>query len=181
MAMKTYIALFRGINVVGKHVLPMKALAALLEDLGCRNVRTYIQSGNVVFQCRETGASRLVGRISPEIKKRHGFEPRVMLLDKAGLARVIQANPFPDAADRPNTLHVFFLAAAPGAAKLRALGEIKAPSERFALKGRAFYLHAPDGFGLSKLAKGVERILDVPATARNWRTVTKIMEMAQNE
>ena len=78
--MKTYIALFRGINVGGRHILPMKELVALLEDLGCQNVKTYIQSGNAVFESKVNTTSQLAKKISAEIKQRHGFEPHVLLL-----------------------------------------------------------------------------------------------------
>ena len=78
--MKTYIALFRGINVGGNNVLPMKELVARLESIGAQNVKTYIQSGNAVFQSQETNASLLQNKISAAIKKSHGFEPQVFLL-----------------------------------------------------------------------------------------------------
>ena len=77
--MKTYIALFRGINVGGKNVLPMKELVALLEDLDCRKVKTYIQSGNAVFEIKGKDVSRLSNKISVEFKKHRGFEPYVLL------------------------------------------------------------------------------------------------------
>jgi uncharacterized protein (DUF1697 family) len=78
--MKTYIALFRGINVGGNNVLPMKELVARLESIGAQNVKTYIQSGNAVFQSQETNASLLSNKIIAAIKKSHGFEPQVFLL-----------------------------------------------------------------------------------------------------
>ena len=83
--MKTYIALFRGINVGGKNTLPMKELVALLDDLGCRNAKTYIQSGNAVFESEITDTSRLSNNISIEIKKRRGFQPFVLLLGIEGM------------------------------------------------------------------------------------------------
>ena len=77
--MKTYIALFRGINVGGTNVLPMKDLVALLENIGSQNVKTYIQSGNAVFQSEEENASLLSNKIRAAIKKSHGFEPTSLL------------------------------------------------------------------------------------------------------
>ncbi|MGH3337802.1 MAG: DUF1697 domain-containing protein, partial [Propionibacteriaceae bacterium] len=79
--MKTYIALFRGINVGGSNILPMKELVTVLEKIGARNVKTYIQSGNAVFRSEETNASLLSSKISAAIKKSHGFEPQVLLLE----------------------------------------------------------------------------------------------------
>src|ERR671916_1642099 len=111
--MKTYIAFFRGINVGGNNVLPMKELVALLENLGSQNVKTYIQSGNAVFQNEEEDASLLSNRIRAAIKKSHGFEPRVLMLEPEEIERVVGSNPLPEAESEPKTLHVHFLASMP--------------------------------------------------------------------
>jgi uncharacterized protein (DUF1697 family) len=177
--MKTYIALLRGINVVGNNPLPMKELVALLGDLGCRNVRTYIQSGNAVFHCSESDASRLPGKITAEVKKRRGFEPLVLLLTTEDLERALAANPFPEADSEPRSLHVYFMASLPAKPDLEALEKIRKESERFALKGSVFYLYAPEGIGRSKLAAKAERHLGVLMTGRNLRTVCKILAMAK--
>jgi len=177
--MKSYIALFRGINVGGKNVLPMKALKALLENLDLQNVKTYIQSGNVVFQSNEKNASWLSSKISAEIKKSHGFEPKVLLLDIEEMEKAIGSNPFPEAESEPKTLHLNFLASVPETPDLKALKSLKKENERFELKGNVFYLHAPDGVGRSKLAANAERLLGVAMTGRNWRTVSKIMAIAK--
>jgi uncharacterized protein (DUF1697 family) len=175
--MKTYIALLRGINVGGKHTLPMKELVAILEDLGSRNVKTYIQSGNAVFQSEERDASQLSSRISSEIKKRRGFEPYVLLLGIEEFKSAVGRNPFPEAESDPQSLHVGFLAAAPDNPDLNALESLKVESERFLLAGTVFYLHAPEGIGRSRLAAAVEKLLGVALTDRNWRTVRKIEAM----
>jgi uncharacterized protein (DUF1697 family) len=177
--MKTYVALFRGINVGGKSMLPMKDLVTLLEDLGAQNVKTYIQSGNVVFQSEETNASLLSNDISVAIKMRRGLEPRVLLLEPRELERVVESNPFREAESEPKTLHVYFLASVPPTPDLDALESLRGDDERFALKDGAFYLHAPDGIGRSKLAANAEKLLGVSATARNWRTVCKIVAMVE--
>lgn len=177
--MKTYIALFRGINVGGKNLLPMKALKTLLENLNLQNVKTYIQSGNVVFQSDEENAASLSSKISAEIQKSHGFKPQVLLLDVEEMEKAIESNPFPEAESDPRTLHLNFLASAPETPNLQALNSLKKDNERFELKGNVFYLHAPDGIGRSKLAANVEKLLGVAMTSRNWRTVSKIMAMAK--
>lgn len=177
--MKTYIALFRGINVGGKNALPMKELVAVLEDLGCRNVTTYIQSGNAVFESQEKDASRLAQKIRGEIKKRRGFEPYVLLLEPEDIERAIRENPFPEAETDPQALHVGFLTAAPGNPDLTRLESLKRDSERFHLLANVFYLHAPEGVGRSKLAANAEQLLGVPMTDRNWRTVCRIWEIAK--
>lgn len=176
--MKTYIALFRGINVGGKNILPMKALTALLENLGAQDVKTYIQSGNAVFQHQSESVSRLSRSISAAIKESHGFEPRVLLLDLVDMEQAMASNPFPQAESEPKTLHLYFLADAPQNPDLETLDSLKKDNERFKLIDRVFYLHAPDGIGRSKLAARAEKALGVAVTARNWRTVSKIMAMA---
>lgn len=177
--METYIALLRGINVGGHHKLPMKELRALLENLGLQNVKTYIASGNVVFQSHEKNRSQLSSQISAEIKKGHGFAPDVQLLTKEEMEKAIQSNPFPQGEDKPKSLHLFFLAAVPPNPDLEAIDALRAENERFALVDKVFYLHAPDGVGRSKLAEKFGRYINVSMTARNWRTVTKIMEMVE--
>ena len=177
--MKTYIALFRGINVGGNNVLPMKDLVALLENLGSQNVKTYIQSGNVVFQTKEEDASLLSDKIRAAIKKSHGFEPNVLLLEVEEIEKAVGSNPFPEAESEPKTLHLFFLSSMPKNPDYDALESIKGDRERFALKDGVFYLHAPDGIGRSKLAANAEKVLGVAITGRNWRTVRKVMAMAK--
>ncbi len=177
--MKTYIALFRGINVGGNNMLPMKELKELLEKEACSDVRTYIQSGNVIFRCAMTDTARLEKRLAAAVSKSHGFEPRVLVLTQGEIESAAKGNPFPAAVEDPKRLHLFFLAEAPKKPDLKALEALKAKSERFALNGRVFYLHTPDGFGTSKLAAKAEKFLGVEATARNWRTVTTLLEMAR--
>jgi len=177
--MKTYIALLRGINVGGKNNLPMKELVAVLDDLGSRNVQTYIQSGNAVFENKENDRTRLLTGIRSAIKQRRGFDPHVLMLEPEDIQRAIRQNPFSEAEIEPQTLHVSFLASAPEKANLKALESLMRDRERFHLIGNAFYLHAPEGVGRSRLAANVEKVLGVPMTDRNWRTVCKLWEMAK--
>jgi uncharacterized protein (DUF1697 family) len=177
--MKTYVALFRGLNVGGNNILPMKELVALLENIGLQSVRTYIQSGNAVFQSEKKNASLLSNKIRTAIKKSHGFEPQVLLLELEEIERAVGSNPFPEAESEPKTLHVHFLALMPKHPDFDVLEGIKSDRERFALKDGVFYLHAPDGIGRSKLAANAEGLLGVSMTSRNWRTVCKVMTMAK--
>ena len=177
--MLSFVALFRGINVGGKHALPMKELVAILEELGSRNVKTYIQSGNAVFRSPAKNATRLAIKISAEVKKRRGFEPHVLLLEAKDVEKAIAGNPFPEAASEPATLHVGFLGASPAHPDLESMERLKRESERFLLKDCFFYLHAPEGVGRSKLAARAEKLLGVSMTDRNWRTVCKIGDMVK--
>ncbi len=176
--MSTWIALFRGINVGGRNVVPMKELVHDLRSLGLEDVRTYIQSGNAVFRAADGDAAELGATIAVKVEESHGFRPQVLVLSAGELEDAIRSNPFPEAEAEPKTLHLFFLASPPPAPDLDALAAIRSPSERFELTDRVFYLHAPDGIGRSKLAAKAERLLGVAVTARNWRTVGKLLEMA---
>jgi uncharacterized protein (DUF1697 family) len=175
----TWIAFLRGINVGGNGSLPMKELVALLEHHGCKNVRTYIQSGNAVFEATKAQAARVPKDIGVAVLKKRGFEPRILVLSLADLERAASANPYPKAAVEPKSLHVFFLSEKPGAPDIEAMNRIKDRHEHFSLAGRCCYLHTPKGFGTSKLAARAERLLGVDATARNWRTVTTMLDMAR--
>jgi uncharacterized protein (DUF1697 family) len=176
--MNTYIALLRGINVGGRNKLRMRDLVQLLEELGLKNVKTYIQSGNVVFQSEPADLAKLSTEISEAIGESHGFTPQIFILNMKAMQKAMSANPFPEGEDEPKSLHLFFLDAIPKDLDLTALEAVQKDSERFELIDDVFYLHAPDGIGRSKLAERVGRGWNVSITARNWRTVNKIMEMA---
>ncbi len=175
--MTTLIALLRGINMGGHHKLPMKELSVLLTEMGLHNVQTYIQSGNVVFSSAAKDKTALAANISATIEAQHGFAPQVLLLDANELHQAMANNPYPEAEPEPTSLHLLFMAEAPRHADLKKLEALKTASERFTLKGKVFYLHAPDGVGRSKLAANAERLLGVPTTGRNWNTVCKLAEM----
>lgn len=176
--METYIALLRGINVGGKNTLPMQQLVAVLEALKAENVKTYIQSGNVVFQQRATSVSNLSKKIATAIHKQFGFEPHVLVITMAALELAIRNNPFSEAEASPSSLHLGFLSSTPQSPDFTNLAALKKDSERFQLIGTVFYLHAPEGIGKSKLAASSERLLGVPMTDRNWNTVCKLRAMA---
>lgn len=176
--MPSWIALFRGINVGGNNLLPMQTLVSDLETLKCKNIRTYIQSGNVVFESTVKNQRTLATKIADRIEEQHGFRPHVLLLSPKELQAAVEANPFPKAVSEPASLHFFFLDALAAKANTRALDQSKAATESYVLKGKLFFLHAPDGIGRSKLAATAERHLGVAATARNYRTVAKIVEIA---
>ena len=176
--MNIWIALLRGINVGGANVLTMKDLVALLEGIGCASPKTYIQSGNVVFRSDEQSSSAMADRVSDAMAREHGFQPRVVVLSREELQQSADNNPFPEAESKPSTVHLFFLAEPPTNPDIDALTRLKTRSESFVLSDRVFYLHAPDGIGRSKLAAQAEKLIGVDATARNWRTVSKLLELA---
>lgn len=176
--MNTFVGFLRGINVGGRNILPMKELRALLEELGLEKVKSYIQSGNVVFQSAMGDTDSLSQEVRTTIKERYGFAPQVLFLHHEELRIAVASNPFPDGESEPKTIHLFFMASAAGSPDMAKLESLRTESERFKLVGQVFYLHAPDGIGRSKLAANIENSLGVPVTARNWRTVSKINSMA---
>jgi len=172
--MKTYIVLFRGINVGGKNILPMKELSTFLEENGFQNVKTYIQSGNVVLQAKRVLRAELATLISGKF----GFKPEVFVLDKSEFDSSIKNNPFHPAEGK--FAHFYFCSKAP---KLDAGKTEKylADSEEYKIKNKVFYLFAPKGIGRSKLVANIESCLGVPATGRNLNTVNKLKEMIENQ
>lgn len=177
--MAAWIVLLRGINVGGRNALPMKELVRDLKSLGLEDVRTYIQSGNAVFRSARKISNKLHTRIATTIEHRHGFRPQVLILSADELRQAVESNPFPEAEDEPKTLHLFFLASTPSAPDIELLTQAKSPAERFHLTNRVLYLHAPEGIGRSKLVAKIENALGVAVTARNWRTVLKLIDMAR--
>jgi len=178
--MKSYIALFRGINVGGHNLIKMKDLVAICEGLGFGHVRTYIQSGNLVFHSSETSLATLETTLSDAVMSAVGFRPAVMVLSSIMFAEIVANNPFPDAVANPQSLQLYFLASPKNITDndLAALQTLAIPSEGFSLIGICFYLHAPEGIGRSKLAAKVEKVFGVAMTCRNWRTVMALHEMA---
>jgi uncharacterized protein (DUF1697 family) len=175
--MATWIALLRGVGG-GIRSLPMRELVKQLEGIGLKDVRTYITTGNVIFSSSRA-ATRLAREIEGCIEKKFGFHSNTFILSVDELRRAAAANPFPQADATPQLLHLFFLSQPPKAPKLDAMNELKVKSEQFAVKGKVFYFYTPDGFGISKLATRVDRLLGVETTARNWRTVGKLLEMTK--
>lgn len=174
--MATWIALLRGIGG-GIRSLEMAKLVRAFEGIGLQDVRTYIATGNVVFTSSKT-ATQLTKAIEVCIEKKFGFFSKTVVLSPKELAKAAAGNPFPQADANHKSLHLFFLAQPAKAARIDDMNAIKKPSEQFVLNGKVFYFYAPDSFGTSKLAARIEKLLGVDATARNWRTVGKLLELA---
>lgn len=177
--MSTYILFFRALNVGGRNKLPMDTLVEIFDRLGLPGAVTYVQSGNVALRCTRQQAATLGRRITEAIQESAGFEPSVQVLRIQEVEHAVAVNPFREAAkEEPKTLHLWFLATEPADPDLEGLERLKSASERFKLDRKVFYLHSPEGLGQSRVASSVEKCLGVSGTARNWRTVTKSLEMA---
>jgi uncharacterized protein (DUF1697 family) len=171
--------MLRGINVSGRNKLPMEDLRSLVTDLGGRDVRSYIQSGNVVLGSRRS-ATALASALERELATTLGTAVPVLVRTAAELAAVLEGNPFlrRPGVDRA-TLHVTFMAAVPTAAAVATAEAKKAPPDEFVVIGRDVYLRCPQGYGNTKLTNAFfEKTLGSTATTRNWRTVATLVDMA---
>lgn len=155
----------------------MSALTQLIEKRGYSGVRTYIQSGNVLFQSSDSKAKNFPKSIGQAIQDQFGFCPDILMIDRDQLKQSVQANPFPQAESQPKSLHFYFLDRVPTSPNLEALNGLKRVNESFQIVDQVFYLYAPDGIGRSKLAAKVERLLGVKATARNLNTVLNLLRI----
>lgn len=176
--MSHWLLLFRGINVGGNNIVPMKKLTDVLMSMGCAEVKTYIQTGNVLIEHSESDNTKLSVNIAEQLEKHFGFKPQVLVLSLNEFTQAARHNPFPNAELEPKSLHLFFLSQAVQSVDLNDLFLLKKPNESFELVDQVFYLHAPEGIGRSKLAAKVEKYLGVPTTARNWNTVKKLLGLA---
>ncbi|MDB5526220.1 MAG: hypothetical protein JWM58_3983 [Rhizobium sp.] len=177
MTDQIYIGLLRGINVGGK-VLKMADLKQTVADLGFGEVRTYLQSGNLVFRAPKAGDDTLAARISKAIEDKARMDVHVLVRSAAEWDDVIGNNPFPEAAALPKTLHAFALDGQPEKARVEDLQARDHGSEEWKIVGDALYLHTPAGFGKSRLGNSIERLLKVSMTGRNWNTVLALRELA---
>jgi uncharacterized protein (DUF1697 family) len=171
-----YLALLRGINVGGKNKLPMKELAELFVKAGCGEVRTFIQSGNVIFSADSDLAPSLPGALTAGIAERFGLKVPVLLRTTGQLAQVVHNNPFIEEGADQNTLHVVFLADQPTAERIEKLDPNRSPPDLYVVHGQEIYLRLPNGVGNSKLTNAYfDGKLATISTGRNWRTVTTLL------
>jgi uncharacterized protein (DUF1697 family) len=176
---QTYVALLRGINLGARNKVAMADLRTLIEDLGGEDVVTYVQSGNVVFKSR-VGPAKLADAVEKRIKRDLGLGVTVLLRTKPQLSKVLAGNPFASREGDPLKLHVTFLAEAPDRDRVRKVEANQFEPDEFHVARQEVYLFCPNGYGRSKLSNAYfEKQLDVRATTRNWKTVTKLVELAE--
>jgi len=179
--MPTYVGLLRAVNLGGGTQVRMEALRTLLENSGLENVRTLLQSGNVVFQSAAVSGSELEGSLSEKIARTFRVKTELFLRSAAEWKTVIAGNPFPrEAREDPAHLLVMVLRGSPGKAEWNALDGAIRGRERVRGSGRHAYLVYPDGIGRSKLTTAlIEAKLGTTGTARNWNTVLKLAQAAE--
>ena len=177
--MQTYIALLRGINVSGQKKIKMADLRAQMEAIGFHNVRTYIQSGNILFELEETDYRELEQRIHQKIIEEYGFTVPVMVKTPAEFQAVVDHNPFPeDKGFDLKRLYVTFLDEEPDPERVATVREVDYSPEQFEIIGKDLYFYSPSGYGRAKMNNNFfEKKLKVAATTRNWRTVNVLLSM----
>lgn len=179
--MQTFISILRGINVGGYKKILMTDLKSLYETLRFDNVITYIQSGNVIFNTdKNKSDTELAAEIEYEILAKYGFNVPVIIRSLEEMKNTLSVNPFQGQKGiNPEKLHVTFLSEVPGEKELTAIVKYDYPPDKFSIIGSEVYLHCPNGYGTSKLNNNFfESKLKMKATTRNWNTVNKLVELA---
>ena len=176
--MGIHVALLRGINVGGKHILPMRELVRFFAAAGCRDVATYIQSGNVVFEASATIAKAVPARVAEAVEGEFGFSSPVILRSATALRKILREHPLGDPNVEPKLLPVGFLDRRPRPAQVQSLEPARFIPDRFEVRGSEIYLYYPNGIARSKLTNAYfDRVLGAVSTVRNWNTATKLLEL----
>ena len=179
---ETYLALLRGINVGGKNKIKMTDLNAMFVEAGCSNVRTFIQSGNVIFNSTAKVRAQVPRLITEKIAASLGHKTPVIVRSLQELADAVAANPFIPAGAALDSLFVMFLADLPAPAKVDVLDPNRSPGDEFIVRGREIYLKLTTGAADTKLTNAYfDSKLSTICTSRNWRTVNTLLELMKAE
>lgn len=172
-----YIVLLRGINVGGKNKIKMSELKNMFESINYKNVKTYIQSGNVSFEYDSIKIINLSNQIEKKISEIFDFSVKTVIRTEEELKKIVNNNPFVNEPNiELNKLHVTFMADIPDPNLVSILDIKKEYNEKFLINSREVYLYCPDGYGRTKLNNGMfEKQLKVMATTRNWKTINNIL------
>ncbi|UII32438.1 DUF1697 domain-containing protein [Fulvivirga ulvae] len=181
--MQRYIAILRGINVSGAKKIKMEDLRARLTNFGFENVKTYIQSGNIVFDCKKEDPLVLAGQLQQKILEDYGYEVPVVITGANELKHIIDSNPFLKGRDEDQgKLYVTFLAESAASENIAKIDARDFQPDEFKINGKAIYLFCPEVYGRTKLTNNFfERKLKVTATTRNWKTVNALLSMADEK
>lgn len=179
--METYIAILRGINVSGHNLIKMKSLQKMFESLGFSGVKTYIQSGNVVFFSKHAEKEKLEGIISAGIQQNFGYTVPVIVLSKEELADIQANNIYAhERGEEITKLHATILNCEPLKDLTGLINGSDYLPDEFYLSGKTVYLFCPNGYGNTKLSNSfLEKKLKVQATTRNWKTILELIKMTE--
>jgi uncharacterized protein (DUF1697 family) len=180
--MQTYIAILRGINVSGQKMINMELLKAHMKELGFKNIETYIQSGNIIFDYENINSIDLAKQIEVKILEKYGFQVPVIVRTPPEFDQIINNNPFLNSRKEDiNKLHVTFLSSIPAQEQLNKFPQIENIADEFEISGDRVFIFCPNGYGNTKLNNNFfENKLKVICTTRNWKTVIKLAEMSKN-
>ncbi|MBO6719675.1 MAG: DUF1697 domain-containing protein [Rhizobiaceae bacterium] len=174
--MTVYIILFRGVG--GATQLPVKPLREKLTEAGLENVATYINSGNAVARSA-LPSDKVIAIVTEVCAREFGFDKAIYAPTLAEWRQLVGNNPFPDALDEPKFLHAAVLADEPDPANVEMVRGYAVDGEQISVVGQVAYLHTPHGFGRSKMAEQFDKRIGVANTARNWRTVLALRDLAE--
>lgn len=171
-----YISMLRGINVSGQKKIKMEELTKLYKSLSFTKIKTYIQSGNIIFESPVSDTSDLVNKIETNIKQTYGFSVTVIIRTASEFQQVVNNNPFCGIRQEDITkLHVTFLSETPPTFSLNTIDKLKSRSDEWFISGKEIYLFCPNGYGRTKFTNNFfEKNLNLSATTRNWKTVNKL-------
>ncbi|MBP1929458.1 uncharacterized protein (DUF1697 family) [Methanolinea mesophila] len=179
--MTTFVSLLRGINVGPNTTVKMEDLGMLYRSLGLENIRTYLRSGNVLFDAPDRESDTLATTIEDSLAGATGFPVKVLLRTGEELSRIALDNPFlREKSCNPGALHVTFLSGLPAAGPVGEMYRVRDETDRFIVRGTEIYLCCPQGYGRTKFSNAFfEKRLALVATTRNWKTVTALAEMVK--
>ncbi len=175
------IALLRGINVSGRKIAPMTDVKKAFESLSFENVRTYAQSGNVIFDCRRAEKAKMAACVEEKLRETFGFSTNVLIRTQRELETIIENNPLVDSAGvRHDKLYVTFLSDRPDETVASTLDIKPGQGEKFVIVGTEVYLYCPNGYARTRLNNAMfETKLRTVATTRNWKTINKLLVISK--
>ncbi|MDF2447995.1 MAG: hypothetical protein K0R26_499 [Bacteroidota bacterium] len=178
--METYIAILRGINVSGHKLIKMDHLITLCVGLGFENTKTYIQSGNIIFQFKKSKNKAIEKLLENALRSEYDFDVPVIIKTQQEMQTVFENNPFLKKRNEdPTKLHATFLNDIPEKSEVDTLQKVKYPPDEFIVDENCIYLFCPNGYGNTKLNNTfLENKLKVSATTRNWKTITSLVKIA---
>jgi uncharacterized protein (DUF1697 family) len=178
--LEVHVALLRGVNVGGKNKLPMKALAEIFAQSGCAQVKTFIQSGNVVFTAPASLCKGLEENVSAQIEKRFGHRPHMVLRSQQQMLEIARHNPFLEPGVDHKSLCVIFLADKPNAQQIAKLDPNRSPGDEFFVRGQDIYMRVKSLADTKLTNAYFDSKLQTISTGRNWRTTVTLLEMMES-
>jgi len=181
--METYIAILRGINVSGQKLIGMEGLKIHMQSLGLKNVVTYIQSGNILFKYETIENNNIAKRIEDKILMEYGFSVPTLVKKANEFTNIVLNNPFLSNLKNYPIVYLYatILSEAVAHDSIISPGDIKGNTDEFIISGDVIYLYCPNGYGRTKFSNNFfEKKLKKTATTRNWKTITKLVELANN-